>query len=150
MAYGGETYFQAVKNYESLKAVSSIMQIKRGNFKEGYARVNYNNDKIILELSAANFSVYETNKNDKSFEAIFHTSLVLPILLKALVYKREKDDEFQNFKWYQIIEKRLDDENLSVEDDEKHFAVIQQLFGNPISRFFDAVQSINEVLYNHE
>ena len=86
----------------------------------------------------------------KNFESIFHSSLVLPIIYKSLNYIQNKEEDLQNYKWYQIIEKRLDDENLSAGSDENHFKIIQQLFGNPVSRFFDAVQNINEVLYSNE
>lgn len=148
LAYGGDTTFQAVKNYESLKAVSSIMIIKKGD--TSLTRVNFNNDKIELWLDKVNFQIYNSNKNIEHFRNLFHACLVLPILYKALGYIAEDDSDFMNFKWFNVLKTRIDDENLSVEDDEKHFEVIQKLFGNPIDRLFSSINSLNEALYGNE
>lgn len=149
LAYGGDTSFYAVKNYESLKAVSSIMVIKKANYEKGIAKVNYNNDKIELWLSKENFNIYNENKNDEHFGALFHTSLVLPILLKALAFIKDDDPDFKTFKWFDVLKIRIDDESLGIEDDEKHFEVIQKLFGNPIDRFFLSINHLNEALYSN-
>ena len=150
LAYGGDTSFQAVKNYESLKAVSSIMVIKKANYEKGITKVNFSNNKIELWLSKENFQIYNDNKSDEHFSTLFHTSLVLPLLYKALDYIAADDPDLLNFKWFDVLKTRIDDESLSVKDDEKHFEVIQKLFGNPIDRFFFSINSLNEALYSNE
>lgn len=150
LAYGGDTSFQAVKNYESLKAVSSIMVIKKASYDRGLTKVNYNNEKIELWLSKENFQVYNDNKTDEHFSTLFHTTLVLPVLYKALTYIAIGDEDLINFKWFDVLKTRIDDENLSVDDDEKHFEIIQSLFGSPIDRFFFSINSLNEALYGGE
>lgn len=149
LAYGGETTFLAVKNYESLKAVSSIMIIKRG--ENTLTKVNYNNDKIELFLNKENFKIYNDNKNSEHFRNFFHIGLVLPVLYKALDYIAKEDPDLKNNKWFNVLKTRIDDENLSVEeDDEKNFEVIQKLFGNPFDRFFSSIISLNEELNSNE
>lgn len=148
LAYGGKTRFMAVKNYESLKAVSSIMEIKKGGYEIGLAKVKYNESKIELILSREDFRIYNENKNDENFNTLFHTSLVLPVLYKALHYIQMDEPDYASLKWFNVLKTRLDDENLSVDDDEKHFEIIQKLFGNPINRFFGKINNLNDALYN--
>jgi len=148
LAYGGDATLLAVKNYESLKAVSSIMVIKKGC--KGLTRVNFNNNKIEIWLNKENFQIYNDNQNIEHFRNFFHTSLVLPVLYKALGYVAGNDSDFNNFKWFNVLKTRIDDENLPVEDDEKHFEIIQKLFGNPIDRFFSSISYLNEAMYSNE
>jgi len=150
LAYGGETNFLAVKNYETLKAVSTIMVIKKDNNDKSLARVNYNSNKIELWLSKENFKIYNDYKNNEHFIAIFHTSLVLPLLLKALEYIKQDESDFCDYKWFLALKARLDDEDLSLDDDDKHFEIIQKLFGNPFDRFFKSINYLNEAMYNNE
>lgn len=150
LAFGGETSFLAVKNYETLKAVSSIMVIKKDNDDKSLVRVNYNSDKIELWLNQNNFKTYNDFKHEKQYTAIFHSSLVFPVLLKALEYIKNEESDFSDFKWFLTIKTRIDDENLSLEDEDKHFEVLQKLFGNPFERFFNSVEAINEAMFNNE
>jgi hypothetical protein len=146
IAYGGNTSFIATKNYESLRAVSSIMLIKKGNYETGIAKVNFNEEKIELTLSKTEYKIYNDNKNDERLSTFFHSSLVFPILYRALFYIKISDEEFVSKKWFKVLKTRLDDENLSIEDEEKHFELIQKLFGNPITRFFEKINQLNEDL----
>lgn len=148
IAYGGNSSFLAVKNYESLKAVSSIMVINKDDKEKGLGRVNYSAPKIELFLSKENYQIYNECKNDPNFISIFHTSLVLPVLFKALSYIRADDDQLRTEKWFEVIKTRLNDEKLSVEDDDKHFEVIQKIFGNPLDRFFYSINQLKEYYEN--
>lgn len=141
LAYGGDSDFQAVVNYDSLKAVSSIMQIKKGNYDTGYVKTNFFKDKIQIILSREDYQKYKLLISDPANIPIFHTSLVLPVLYKALVYVHEEDDDFAQFKWFDVIKTRLDDEDLNLDDDEKHIEVLQKIFGNPYRRLFDSLLS---------
>lgn len=149
LAYGGDTNFLAVKNYESLKAVSSIMIINKGD--NNLTKVNFDKDKIELSLSKENFQIYNDNKNIEHFRNFFHTSLVLPVLYKALDFIAKDDADLKNCKWFNVLKTRIDDESLSIaEDDEKNFEIIQKLFGNPYDRFFSSINYLNEALYSNE
>lgn len=149
LAYGGDTTFLAVKNYESLKAVSSIMIINKGD--NNLTKINFDRDKIELSLSKENFQIYNNNKSIEHFRNLFHTSLVLPVLYKALDFIAKDDNDLKNRKWFNVLKTRIDDEGLSIdEDDEKNFEIIQKLFGNPYDRFFSSINYLNEALYSNE
>ena len=146
LAYGGNCTFLATKNYESLRAVSSIMEIKKGIYNEGPAKVNFLEDKIVLELSSQNYLTYNNHKIEKKYESFFHCSLVLPILFRALVYIKDDDEDYRDKKWFIVIKKRIEDEKLlsMLDSEEQHFTLIQKLFGNPLNRLFDSIEKLNE------
>jgi len=150
LAYGGETYFIAEKNYEYLKAVSSIMEIVEGQDDNGYSAADFNEEKIKITLNKKNYEIYIECRDNKYFTAVFHTSLVFPLLLKALGYIKDEIEDYTEKKWYKIIKTRIEEENLSLEDEEKHYEILQKLFGDPFNRLFKSLKELNEALLNNE
>lgn len=150
LAYGGKTDFLAVKNYDSLKAVSSIMEIKKGEYDQGLVKTDFYQDKIKIILSREDYENYKLLSSDPSNIPIFHTSLVFPVLYKALIFIDEVNADYAQFKWFDVIKTRIDDEDLSLSDDEKHIEVIQKLFGNPYRRLFEALRAEYEEDENYD
>ncbi len=112
LAYGGKGKFFANKSPEQLKAVSSIMRIKKGNFKNGPFLNDYDDKYIIVYLSETDYNLYQEFKENKKYINILHTSIVLPSLIQT-VFSMENDEsgvtEYKDSEWYKILDKNLNE-----------------------------------------
>lgn len=110
IAYGGKGKFFANKSPEQLKAISSIMRIKKGKFKNGPFFNDYDDKYIIVHLSETDYELYDELKENKNFINILHTSIVLPSLIEAIYFISSEESGATINKesdWYKILEKNI-------------------------------------------
>lgn len=105
LAYGGKGKFFANKSPEQLKAVSSIMRIKKGKFKNSPFYNEYDDKHIVINLSEEDFDMYLELKDNKNFVNILHASIVVPSLMDAVYFigDSESSNEFKESDWCKIL-----------------------------------------------
>lgn len=142
LAYFGESSFIAGIAYQKLKAVSSFMEIIKGENESGDFNIILESQKIQIQLSKKDYEKYCDRRIGSSSEnaSIIHSSIVLPALIHALYQLNKKDSDVKEFAWAKIIEFRLEsDENLksiSLEDNNIP-KIAQKLLGLPAKRLLD-------------
>ena len=140
LAYGGKGKFFANKSPERLKAVSSIMRIKKGNFKNGPFYNDYDDKYIIVYLSETDYNLYQDFKGIKKYINILHTSIVLPSLIETAFSMEDDESGIANkdSEWYKILEKNLTDAkgNSTLEK-------IQNILDLPLNREFLSLEDLD-------
>lgn len=142
LAYLGESSFIAGIAYQKLKAVSSFMEIIRGENESGDFNIILDSQKIQIRLSKNDYKKYSDRRIGSNPEnaSVIHSSIVLPTLIHALYQLNNKESGVTEFAWAKIIEFRLEnDENLksiSLEDSNIP-KIAQQLLGMPTERLLN-------------
>jgi hypothetical protein len=139
LAYGGKGKFFANKSPEQLKAVSSIMKIKKGNFKNGPFYNEYSDKYITVCLSETDYNFYYEFKENKKFINILHASIVIPSLLEAIYFMKENDagsKEFEESEWIKII-----NTNLETIKGNTVLEKIQEMLDLPLNREFLSLEN---------
>lgn len=152
LAWGGSTSFMALKDWRALKAADSFLKIDEYPSTEGPMKIRLGQNKIIVELSKNDFKKYKLlHRKSRKLFAIFHSSIVFPVLLYALTKAKERGEEYKDQGWYQVLEFRKNNEKElqrfdwdSVEDLPK---IAQELLGHPISRM---LLSVDDLLISNE
>lgn len=137
LAIGGTVSFIASKDYDALNAASSIMQINEGDKKYGEMEIDLSGDKIVIFLCKSDYQLYALYKKDKAAYKIFHSMIVLPVLIEALYKMSNSGSSLTGVRWYQILNKKLGKENLSL--DGNFISIAQKLLDNPLSRSFEGL-----------
>lgn len=135
LGFGGEANFFAEKQYDSLNAVSTIMEIIGGKNKNNPMSIDFSSDKIRIELSKDDFSNYSIYKSSRA--PIFHSNIVFPVLVEAL-RKIKDESKYSSTKWFQVLQKKMYDNKYSHEEEDL-FEVAQKILDNPISRAFESI-----------
>lgn len=144
LGYGGRTFFIAAKRWEDIKALSSLMVIKKSEKEKGPFDVDLNSDKIVVYLSEQDFDTFR-RASRHGFDPIFHSSIAVPVLMHALNQMMGDDEEnlFENHKWYQILEFRKIDEGLDRKWSREYIPEIAQtLLVDPLTRTLSRVEEI--------
>jgi len=141
LAYGGKGKFFANKSPEELKAVSSIMRIKKGNKKNGPFFNEYDDKFIVVHLSETDYESYQDLKSNKNFINILHTSIVLPSLLEAAFFIDSEESGAEVFKeseWYKILNKSL----VEIKKGNSFLEKIQYILDLPLNREFLSIDNL--------
>ncbi len=137
LAHGGTTNFVAQKQYMGSEAVGSFMMVEEGTWKVGPMKYELNRSKITIFLSQEDYLRYKQLHVSRSFDRIFHSSLVLPALIYALLQMADGRDVFEDLRWFQVLEDRKANDLTLVGEswDRSNAPVIAQLLlGNPMDR----------------
>ncbi len=139
LAYSGSDNFNVDIRYDALKYVSSIMEIVIGKDLTGPMKLEFEFNKIRVILSKEDYDYYNRFKSNLKISSLFHSSIVVPVLLEALklMGNNERLETLQIFTWFQVIIKRLENLKLTLEND--HLKIAQILIENPLSRSLKAV-----------
>lgn len=148
LAYGGSTSFMAVKDWESLKAVKSFMDIQSYNEDKGPMKITLTDSKIVVGLCKDDYDKYSLCLNAEGLPPIFHSAIVLPALIYALnemvMHREEHEDE----SWFQFLEyRKKTDKKLSVLDwaDTENVPIIaQQIINYPLGRTLTAIEQLTK------
>lgn len=154
LAYGGSTSFVALKDWESLKAVKSFMDIQSYNEDKGPMKITLTESKIIIRLCRDDFDKYSLCLNAEGLPPIFHSSIVLPALIYALNEMISHRDEHEDESWFQILEyRKKNDEKLSIFDwtsPENIPIIAQQILDYPLGRTLTAIETLTKVTDSEE
>lgn len=137
-------------NYENLRALTSIMHIRKAeDSKQKETRYFSNEDKIVIELPVDKFSNYQQFKNDTRYTAAIHASLAQNALLSILLQEESWEQDDLNPLWKRTIIYRVNhDKNLMISgrranlyDKEDLVQIAYLLLGDPIERMFNDFKS---------
>lgn len=149
LAVFGKSSFNADIRYERLKAVSQILVVKPTKDFD-FVNVNLEEPKISVEIPEEDYENFASNyADDKKYDSVFHSSIVLNALLVALYNIKKYKDKF----WAEAIMYRIENEkdtfqNLSIDEPENVPEIAQRLLGKPFSRLFTGLDDLEEQFEN--
>lgn len=149
LAVFGKSSFNADIRYERLKAVSQILVVKPTKDFD-FVNVNLEEPKISVEIPEEDYENFASNyADDKKYDSVFHSSIVLNALLIALYNIKKYKDKF----WAEAIMYRIENEkdtfqNLSIDEPENVPEISQRLLGKPFSRLFTGLDGLEEQFEN--
>lgn len=148
LAVGGSCSFIAEKSFDPLRPpVSSIMAIREGRRHQGTMEVDYQSDKIMVELSKSDWKNYlEVKKQSDAIGAI-HASIVLPVLIDAIYKMQTCRSEYEYNNWFGRLEAILDAKGLQGQDP---FEAAQRILDVPLSRSFQSISAMLDLNSNNE
>jgi hypothetical protein len=140
LAIGEGQVFDAENVYDSLHRVGSIMVIEESQKSGEHAmEVDYNADKIRIFLCKSDFKAYSKLKLIPNLTRHLTTTLVLPVLIEALHYIEDAADGLAGYKWYRVLDHRVNVLNVAGEPDA--LAKAQGLLELPIRRALAAAET---------
>lgn len=138
-------------NYEQLRAVTTIMHIRKAeDDKQKEIKYFSDEDKIVIVLPVEKFEYYQEFKEDPRHTAAIHASLVQNALLSVLLQETEWNPQDENNKlWKRTIMYRANhDDSLLISgkkidfsDKEQLVQLAHLLLGDPIDRMFNDFKS---------
>lgn len=139
--------FQIESAYDSLRSVSSIMQVEEAK-EDGDLplRVDYNAEKIRIVLSKSDFKDYKMLKNQEGISSALTATIVVPVLVEALhvLDGEESGDDGDRPRWMRALRSRIVSLNLDSERD--MLVLAQRLLELPLKRALVASKQAAEVL----
>jgi|SRR5690606_27175652 len=150
LAVFGKFSFNADIRYERLKAVSQILVVKPRTDDFDVINVNLEEPKITVEIPEEDYENFASNyADDKKYDPIFHSSIVLNALLIALYNIKNYKDKF----WAEAIIYRIDNEKdtfqgLGIDEPENVPEIAQRLLGKPFSRLFTGLDDLEDQFEN--
>lgn len=140
LAVGGFSSFIAEKAFDPLRPpVSSFMSIIDGTRQEGPMEIDYEGEKITIELSKTDWKKYLTVRGQKPVHGILHGFLALPALVDAIHKVQRGDSGFEDKNWYGRLEAILEAQSLQEKDP---YEAAQKILGNPGARSFDGIETL--------
>ena len=140
LAVGGFSSFIAEKAFDPLRPpVSSFMSIIDGSRQEGPMEIDYEGDKITIELSKADWKKYLTVRGQKPVHGLLHGFVALPALVDAIHKIKRGDSGFEDKNWYGRLEAILEAQSLQEKDP---YEAAQKILGNPGARSFDGIETL--------
>jgi hypothetical protein len=138
----GQT-FDAEKNFDALKKISSIMQIVESpTDDEGPFKVDWNFDKIRIFLSKEDFKGYCQLRTDEKMATALTGAIVLPVLVDAVNILQNDATEFESFRWCRNLQVRLE----ALKDEPDSLTKAQKLLDRPLRRTLVNLREIAENL----
>lgn len=137
LADGGSGSFIATKTFDPHRApVRSFVKIQKGTHK-GPMRVDYENEKILIELSPEDWEQYVGA--GKSGVGNLHASVVFPVLVDALYALRDRSSDYGSFEWFDRLQTICVEQRIDTDDPLKG---AQQILNNPVSRGLTELRSL--------
>ncbi|MCM3186377.1 hypothetical protein [Priestia megaterium] len=134
--------FDAVKEKDDLKHIPSIFTVGKAQdsdkipFDVDFEQTN----KIVIKLSKSNFEYYRQLAQNNETAQILSSILLLPALVSLLEQIKSSDfeyEQFEEFRWFKVIELRLKKLGIDIERKndlpESAVAIAQKIIGDPLS-----------------
>ncbi len=149
LATGGFCSFIAEKDFDPLRPpVSSFMAIREGRHHEGPMEVDYDEEKITIELSRADWQEYASNiRRQKVAEGVLHASIVLPVLVSAIQHIKDRNPDYEGKNWFGRLETILETKGLRERDP---LEAAQKILDNPVTRALSGLVALFEPGSEHE
>lgn len=142
LAVGGYSSFIAEKSFDPLRPpVSSFMSIMEGFHHEGPMQVDYDQEKITIVLSKADWKSYLEVRAQKAAQGILHGTIVFPALVDA-IYKIRSSDDYEGTNWYGRLDAILEARGLQ---DKDPFEAAQKILDNPATRSLAGIDTLTSM-----
>lgn len=127
--------FDADINFDMLKSMSSIMEIKKlGDAGDAPMAIDLTDEKINIYLSHVDFENYKIIRGHKVLAASLIATLVLPALVEALTTLQGDPSDVEDMRWCRCLKRRIEHAGASLETNPLKLA--QDLLELPIKRAF--------------
>lgn len=148
LAFAGKTSFDAEVLWEDLRRIFNIIKIKNDTERdEGPAEFDLNGDIIYVFLSKNDYLSYDSFKDQNdSFTAIYHSSIVFPVLIYALTeMMSERKQEYMENKWFRVLDSRRTNDNEigSLWDPKNIPDIVQKMLGEPFKRMLFSIEQLS-------
>ncbi len=148
LAAGGFCSFIAEKDFDPLRPpVSSFMAIREGRHHEGSMEVDYDEEKITIELSKSDWREYAGIRSQKTAEGVLHAAIVLPVLVSAIQHIKERNPDYEGKNWFGRLETILETKGLRERDP---LEAAQKILENPITRALSGFAALLDPGSEHE
>ena len=141
LAVAAHVEFDAYLDLDPIRKISSILDIRKSPDRtSGPAQLNFNGDRIEVELPQADYQSYLELRVDPSIRGVLSSNVVLPALLQAISHLgRLSPEELQEAKdsrrWCRSLMARLERARFNPDaGPEDVFRVAQDILRNPIRR----------------
>jgi hypothetical protein len=124
--------FDAEKDYDALKKVSSIMIIRESpTLDAGPFVVDFTRERIEIILSKEDYRAYSLLKTNPKLAAALTGTIVLPVLLDAInCVESGKEADLEGCRWFRNLENRLED----LKNEGSNLVKAQKLLEQPLQR----------------
>ncbi len=148
LAAGGFCSFIAEKDFDPLRPpVSSFMAIQPGQHHEGPMEVSFEEEKIMIELSKADWREYVGIRSQKAAEGVLHAAIVLPVLVNAIQLVQSGNADYEGMNWFGRLETILETKGLRERDP---LEAAQKILDNPVTRALSGFATLLEPGSEHE
>lgn len=139
LAEGSYTSFIAEKTFDPLNSpVDSLIRVKPGKNKDA-AQVDFEQDKILIELPEDDYAQYIESKGRKLTDSI-HATLAFPVLVEAINAMSRKNTDLSEYTWFERVNQICIDRGLDINEP---YVAAQKILSNPIGRNF---RKLNETI----
>ena len=123
---------------DSAKSILELNTILLNNLKSKDTEVDFHQNKITVKIPKAEYEKYQMF--DKSYDKIFHSSIVLGVLTQAISYICDDDlrEEYEEYNWFNLINLTIEANNIEKTND--NFSIANKILDNPIHRGFDILR----------
>ncbi len=136
--------FDADINFDTLRSMSSIMQIRGRDYSQDEPmEVDLSDEKITIYLSQVDFKSYKSIRAYKVLSASLITTLVLPALVEALTVLKGDHSDVEDTRWCRCLKRRIEQAGQSL--DIPSLTLAQYLLELPIKRAFMSACTLLEL-----
>lgn len=137
LAVYDELIFQADKDYDAVKKISSIVQLERSADRQSKAmEVDFEAERIRISLPDTEYDLYDQLKKVPGLKDALICSIVLPVLVQAVGFLNQEDSGLEERRWFGALKMLLHDEPLTEEND--YLKAAQTVLDFPLRRALEA------------
>jgi hypothetical protein len=142
--------FEAFFDFDPLKKISSILNIRRSKtVKEGPMEVILGEQKLVAELSQADYERYVDLRGDTSIVPLLSTQVVVPALMEAVSTIRNLEpgsaghQEHMELRWFRSLSMKLTQLGIDVAHSEYSTTrIVQTVIEMPLRRSLEGLIAI--------
>lgn len=141
LAVGAGGCIPLIPKYDSLKKISSIMQvIKHPQKKAGPFELRMTENKLTILLPEDDHKLYGAMRRSNSSNHALCTMIVLPCLVQAIASMNE--DTYSDLRWAMLIRSKLSEMPHGHLADEDPLEIAQMLLSGPLNRSLRQLDSL--------
>lgn len=148
LAVDRDQSFSAEKEIDPLKKIPSIFTVCVNNAPDASPYdIDINSNKVVIKLSQENFTKYKLLSINQNLQSTLASLILLPALvslLETLKLDRGQFDEYEEMRWFRVIENRLNAIGIDLNNpntfSDSSVAIAQKLIGDPITSSLTALE----------
>jgi len=155
LAVAPDQIIEATKKNDPLRRVSSIFSIVPNDDPNATGMdIDTGGPKVVIRLSKPNFDSYLSLRYSTAYHPVLIGSIVVPALVEVLdrIRHAAQDgglDAYSDFRWYMVIDRRLREMNIKLEEDPESFTdsslkVAHEILGQPLALSLSGLKGMSE------
>jgi hypothetical protein len=155
LAVAQDQIIEATKKHDPLRKVSSIFSIVPNDDPNATGMdIETGGQKVVIRLSKPNFDSYLTLRHSTAYHPMLIGSIIVPALVDTLERLRRAAhesalDSYSDFRWYMVIERKLRQMNIRLEEDPESFAdsslkIAHEMLGQPLALSLSGLKAMTE------